>query len=92
MTIKIAAKRYIFLYSKKLKSFETLLIELKNQDQIESLRLRARLNPNKDFVVGEATFAQAEVDLFNNKGPTDPEALFKYVSSGKTRNFMEHSI
>ena len=87
----IPTKRYIFIYSRKFKEFDTLLIELEAQEQIEALKLRARLNSHKELVVGEASLADKEVSLFNSNGCKHPEAFFNYIASGR-RQYQEHPL
>ena len=86
--MSIPTQRYIFIYSQLEEQFDTLLIQLETQQQIEALKLRARYNVHRRLIVGEASLAEKEVELFNQNGCKYPAAFFNYMQS--SRNYLEH--
>lgn len=89
--MSVPTNRYIFLYSKSEQRFDTLLIQLKQQEQIEALKLRARTNPHRQLVVGEAQFATVEVKMFADGVCKDHSAFFDYITENTARNYIEHA-
>lgn len=87
--MSVSTNRYIFIYSTVEKDFDTKMIRLQNQKQIEALKLRARTNPHRGLVVGETSLADKEVELFNNNGCKHPTAFFNYIAHSR-RNYLQH--